>query len=98
MNAPFRLIPRAFDVASVQRASVTINVPYWLSQPWFQHLLTMCTAVPLLLLNSTRTFWFIRAAPEPFWNHSWKIYAWRICGAIDSSTKGGHVERLPWFA
>ena len=82
VNPPFRMIPQILGVLRVQRATATVIAPYWPGQIWCQQLRLMCIAPPLRLPNSRQTMLKMGPVAEPLRNPRWKIFAWRVSGAI----------------
>ena len=83
VNAPFRMLPKVIDVIRQQQATATVIAPYWPAQPWFHQLRSMLTTDPLRLPNTTYTFRYMGATPEPLKNKRWRIYAWPVSGRTD---------------
>jgi hypothetical protein len=80
---PFRLLNQVLNILVEQRAMATVIAPQWPGQPWYQLLLRLSVCPPLQLLNSPMTFLQIGPVlPEPLKNPKWKIFAWRINGAL----------------
>lgn len=83
VNPPFKIIPHVLRVIIDQSAEATVIAPWWPGKPWLQTLRRLSVCPPIRLKNNTKTFMTINVLPEPLKNRRWKIYAWRISGAID---------------
>ena len=84
VNPPFALIPKVLDIIQSQGATVTLIAPKWEGQFWYQRPLSMLIDQPIRLPKSARTILAIGPKAEPLKNVRWKLYAWRICGHLDS--------------
>ena len=84
VNPPFALIPKVLDIIQSQGATATLIAPKWEGQFWYQRLLSMLIDQPIRLPKSARTILAIGPKAEPLKNVRWKLYAWRICGRLDS--------------
>lgn len=80
--APFCMLPAVLEVITAQRAAATIIAPRWTGQPWYQKMLKLLVAKPLPIPNVSRAFLPRGARPEPRRNRAWKVYAWRVNGAL----------------
>ena len=84
VNPPFALIPKVLDIIQSQGAIATLIAPKWEGQFWYQRLQSMLIDQPIRLPTSPRTILAIGPKAEPLKNVRWKLYAWRICGRLDS--------------
>lgn len=80
VNPPFRLISQVLDVVESQKCMITLIAPLWRAQPWFQRLLRLCIAPPILIPRAKTAIWHMTPVPEPLKNRRWKIFAWRLSG------------------
>jgi hypothetical protein len=97
VNAPFRLIPQILTKIQAHQAEATIIAPWWPSQPWFNKLLSMTIATPLHIPQTRGSFIQWGPVIEPLKNLRWKIFAFRICGKIDSGMRVGVKRQQPGF-
>ena len=49
VNPPFRLIPQVIELLKQQKAVATLITPHWPGQFWFQCLVSMSIAKPIML-------------------------------------------------
>lgn len=89
VNAPFCLLHKVLDVVQTQKAYATVIAPKWLGQTWYHRLVKMSICPPLRLPNNPRVCQSMGVA-EPCRNRKWALYAWRIYGGTNLSSRVGH--------
>ena len=82
VNLPFRLLAKVLKTVIKTKAIATIVAPLWPSQPWWPLLQSMLIAPPLHIRRA-RLSMSNQLGIEPKKN-KWKIYAWRVNGAVSS--------------
>jgi hypothetical protein len=75
VNPPFRMIPSVIQTLKQQNATATVITPRWPAQLWYQMLLDMSIAPPIILPNSSRTVWSVGLKAEPLKNFRWQLLA-----------------------
>ena len=89
INPPFRMIPAILRKIQQTQATATLIAPWWPGQAWFNMLLHMTTATPFRIPNRPGTFLQWGPCIEPSKNPRWRIFAFKICGKIDSNRMVG---------
>lgn len=90
VNPPWRLLPRVLQLIKDQQATATVIAPRWPSQPWYHILQSMLVAIPIKVPNTHQAIHRLSGLPEPLKNRKWRIFAWKVCGKLDSSRKVAH--------
>jgi hypothetical protein len=80
VNAPIRLLPQILSAIQHQQAIATIVAPYWPAQTWCHTLQRLSIAPPIRLGGPEIVIPQATNRPEPWKNHRWVFYAWRISG------------------
>lgn len=84
-NPPFNLIARLLAMTKRQRATLTVVLPAWESQPWWPLLAEMLVAPPVLLPHRLDTFLPGHLGNElPMGPPRWQAIAAKISGAPSS--------------
>ncbi len=82
VNPPFCMIPKIIELLKKQKAVATLITPMWPAQVWYQTLMKMAIAKPMVIHKSSRTLQAAVGTPEPLRNKKWRLIAWRVSGDV----------------